>query len=96
MSDPKMILLDEPGAGINPTLLGEIVDRIAELNKRGITFLIIEHNMDMVMTLCHPIIVMASGKLLMEGSAEEVQADSRVLEAFLGGATDDDEEVPVG
>ncbi len=96
MSDPKMILLDEPGAGINPTLLGEIVDRIAELNKRGITFLIIEHNMDMVMTLCHPIIVMASGKLLMEGSAEEVQADSRVLEAFLGGATDDDEEVSVG
>lgn len=90
MSDPKMILLDEPGAGINPTLLGEIVERIATLNERGITFLIIEHNMDLVMTLCSPIIVMASGKLLMQGSAEEVQSDSRVLEAFLGGVPDEE------
>ena len=88
MSDPKMILLDEPGAGINPTLLGEIVERIAELNKRGITFLIIEHNMDMVMTLCDPVVVMAGGKLLMEGSAGEVQNDPRVMEAFLGGSID--------
>ena len=83
-----MILLDEPGAGINPTLLGEIVERIAELNKRGITFLIIEHNMDMVMTLCDPVVVMAGGKLLMEGSAGEVQNDPRVMEAFLGGSID--------
>ena len=96
MSDPKMILLDEPGAGINPTLLGEIVDRIAALNERGITFLIIEHNMDMVMTLCDPIVVMASGQLLMEGNAEEVQTDSRVLEAFLGGAVDDEAEAAGG
>ncbi len=90
MSDPKMILLDEPGAGINPTLLGEIVERIAALNERGITFLIIEHNMDLVMTLCSPIIVMASGKLLMQGSADEVQNDPRVLEAFLGGVGDEE------
>jgi branched-chain amino acid transport system ATP-binding protein len=96
MSDPKMILLDEPGAGINPTLLGEIVERIAELNKRGITFLIIEHNMDMVMTLCHPIVVMAGGKLLMEGSAGEVQTDPRVMEAFLGGAIDDEADAADG
>jgi branched-chain amino acid transport system ATP-binding protein len=90
MSDPKMILLDEPGAGINPTLLGEIVERIAILNQRGITFLIIEHNMDLVMTLCDPIIVMAGGKLLMQGTAEQVQTDSRVLEAFLGGVVEEE------
>jgi len=90
MSDPKMILLDEPGAGINPTLLGEIVERIAVLNDRGITFLIIEHNMDLVMTLCDPIIVMAGGKLLMQGSADQVQSDSRVLEAFLGGVVEEE------
>ncbi len=85
MSDPKMILLDEPGAGINRTLLGEIVEKIAELRQRGITFVIIEHNMDLVMTLCQRVLVMADGKLLMEGSAEEVRNDERVLEAFLGG-----------
>ncbi len=85
MSEPKMILLDEPGAGINPTLLGEIVDHIADLNKRGITFLIIEHNMDLVMSLCEPILVMADGALLTQGTADEVQRDPRVLDAFLGG-----------
>ncbi len=84
MSDPKMILLDEPGAGINPTLLGEIIERIATLNERGITFLIIEHNMDLVMNLCRPILVMANGKLLLEGDADTVRNDPRVLEAFLG------------
>ncbi len=93
MSDPKMILLDEPGAGINPTLLGEIVERIAILNQRGITFLIIEHNMDLVMTLCDPIIVMAGGKLLMQGNAEQIQTDSRVLEAFLGGVVEEEDGV---
>ena len=86
MSDPKMILLDEPGAGINPILLGEIVEKIAELGRRGITFVIIEHNMDLVMTLCERVLVMADGKLLMEGSAEDVRNDERVLEAFLGAA----------
>ena len=85
MSDPKMILLDEPGAGINRTLLGEIVEKIAELGRRGITLMIIEHNMDLVMTLCERVLVMADGKLLMEGRAEDVRNDKRVLEAFLGG-----------
>ena len=85
MSEPQAILLDEPGAGINPTLLGQIIDRIAALNGRGITFLIIEHNMDLVMNLCEPILVMANGKLLLEGNAETVRSDERVLEAFLGG-----------
>lgn len=86
MSDPKLILLDEPGAGVNPTLLAQIMERIAELNRRGVTFLIIEHNMDLVMTLCRPVIVMANGRLLMTGEPGEVRSDPRVLEAYLGGA----------
>jgi len=86
MSDPSLILLDEPGAGVNPTLLGEIIERIAQLNVRGVTFLIIEHNMDLVMNLCRPVVVMAAGKLLMEGEPEAVRQDPRVLEAYLGSA----------
>ncbi|MEJ2479252.1 MAG: ABC transporter ATP-binding protein [Acidihalobacter sp.] len=85
MADPEMILLDEPGAGVNPSLLAEIIERISELHARGITFLLIEHNMDMVMNLCDPILVMANGRLLMEGSADVVRTDPRVLDAYLGG-----------
>ena len=84
MSDPGLILLDEPGAGVNPTLLRAIMERIAELNRRGVTFLIIEHNMDLVTTLCRPVVVMAGGRVLMEGDAEAVRRDPRVLEAYLG------------
>ena len=69
--------------------MGEIVERIAALNKRGITFLIIEHNMDLVMTLCDPILVMADGSLLTSGTADQIQQDERVLDAFLGGAPAD-------
>ncbi|MBU3737755.1 MAG: ABC transporter ATP-binding protein [Rhodoferax sp.] len=87
MSDPRLILLDEPGAGVNPTLLGQITERIVELNRRGISFLIIEHNMDMVMNLCRPIVVMAAGRLLMQGEPQAVRSDPRVLDAYLGGVT---------
>ena len=86
MSDPRLILLDEPGAGVNPTLLGQITERIVELNRRGITFLIIEHNMDMVMKLCRPVVVMVGGRVLMQGEPEDVRRDPRVLDAYLGGA----------
>jgi branched-chain amino acid transport system ATP-binding protein len=86
MAEPRLILLDEPGAGVNRTLLGEIVERIAELNRRGVTFLIIEHNMDLVMNLCRPVVVMAGGRLLMQGDPAAVRADPRVLDAYLGGA----------
>lgn len=86
MADPRLILLDEPGAGVNRTLLGQIVERIAELNRRGISFLIIEHNMDLVMNLCRPIVVMAGGKLLLQGDPDTVRRDPRVLDAYLGGA----------
>jgi branched-chain amino acid transport system ATP-binding protein len=86
VAKPRLILLDEPGAGVNPVLLDAIVDRIVALNRQGITFLIIEHNMDLVMSLCRPIMVMAQGHLLMSGTAQEVRDDPRVVEAYLGGA----------
>jgi branched-chain amino acid transport system ATP-binding protein len=86
VAEPRLILLDEPGAGVNPALLNAIVDRIVTLNRQGITFLIIEHNMDLVMSLCRPIMVMAQGRLLMTGTAQEVRSDPRVIEAYLGGA----------
>ncbi|MGH7119707.1 MAG: ABC transporter ATP-binding protein [Acetobacteraceae bacterium] len=85
MAEPQLILLDEPGAGVNPTLLATIMDRLQELHARGITFLIIEHNMDLVMQLCNPVLVLAQGRLLLEGRPETVQNDPRVLEAYLGG-----------
>ena len=85
MADPKLILLDEPGAGVNPTLLVTIMDKLRELNERGISLLIIEHNMDLIAALCNPVLVMAQGKSLMEGSPDEVRSDPRVLEAYLGG-----------
>ncbi|MET3926026.1 ABC transporter ATP-binding protein [Devosia sp. 2618] len=86
MADPKIILLDEPGAGVNPALLDTIVDRIVALNKQGITFLIIEHNMDLVMSLCDSIVVMATGQVIAEGDAETIISDTRVVDAYLGGA----------
>jgi branched-chain amino acid transport system ATP-binding protein len=86
MAEPRMILLDEPGAGVNPALLELIVEKIAALNRDGVTFLVIEHNLELVMRLCRPVLVMASGRLLMEGTAAEVRADPRVAEAWLGGA----------
>lgn len=87
MADPKLILLDEPGAGVNPSLLVIIMDKLRELNERGITFLIIEHNMDLIMTLCDPVLVMAQGRLILEGPPSVVRSDPQVLEAYLGGVT---------
>ena len=82
--EPELILLDEPAAGINPVLLEEIIQKIREINQMGITFLIIEHNMEMVMKLCSPILVMAEGSILMQGNADEIRSDKRLLEAFFG------------
>src|SRR4051812_23186374 len=86
MPAPRLILLDEPAAGVNPALLDAIVGYIEHIHRTGVTFLIVEHNMDLVMSLCGPIIVMAHGKVLAQGRRDEIQGDPRVLDAYLGAA----------
>ncbi len=85
MVDAKVVLLDEVGAGVNRTLLNDIGDAIIRLNKeRGYTFCMIEHDIDFIAKLCDPVIVMAEGKVLMEGTAAEVRSNENVIEAYLG------------
>jgi branched-chain amino acid transport system ATP-binding protein len=84
MAEPRIILLDEPAAGVNPSLMASLVDKIRALNERGQTFLIIEHNMDVVMTHCDPIMVMAGGRLIYRGDAAGARRDPGVLDAYLG------------
>ena len=86
MAEPSVILLDEPAAGVNPSLLAVIVERIAEINRGGVAVLVIEHNMDVIVKLCERVFVMAAGRLLCEGPPEAVTRDSRVIDAYLGGA----------
>lgn len=85
MVDAKIVFLDEVGAGVNRTLLGTIGDAIVRLNKeRGYTFCVIEHDMDFIGRLCDPVIVMAEGKVLAEGAADEIMRNEAVIEAYLG------------
>jgi branched-chain amino acid transport system ATP-binding protein len=86
MAEPAVVLLDEPAAGVNPGLLELIIERIAVLNQQGITFLIIEHNMNLVARLCTKVFVMASGELICRGTPAAVVQDARVIDAYLGGA----------
>ena len=84
MLDPKLIMLDEPAGGINPTLIGHMEEMIRELNRQGTTFLIVEHNMPLVLGLCEPVCVLARGKMICQGTPQIVQADPAVLDAYLG------------
>jgi len=84
MGGPRMILLDEPAAGVNPALLDVLVEKIVELNRGGTTFLVIEHNMDMVMSVCDRVVVLAQGRVIAEGTPDAVAADPAVLDAYLG------------
>jgi len=85
MSDPDLVLLDEPCAGVNPALVGGISKLLKELNQsRKGSFVVIEHNMDFVMELCHRIMVMVEGKVLAIGTPAEIRANKQVLDAYLG------------
>jgi branched-chain amino acid transport system ATP-binding protein len=85
MSEPDLVLLDEPCAGVNPSLVGGISTLLKELNKtRKGSFVVIEHNMDFVMDLCHRIMVMVEGQVMAIGTPEEIRANKQVLDAYLG------------
>jgi len=84
MSGPEVVFLDEPAGGVNLSMLGDVKNRLIELNQEGTTFVIIEHNMEFIFEVAHRILVMAEGEVLMVGSADEVRNDNRVIEAYLG------------
>jgi ABC-type branched-subunit amino acid transport system ATPase component/ABC-type branched-subunit amino acid transport system permease subunit len=84
MLEPKLILLDEPAGGVNPSLLGRLTEVIRELNARGITFLVVEHNIPMVLELCDPVVVFSRGRPIAEGPPEQIRTDPIVLDAYLG------------
>ncbi len=84
MTDPEVVLLDEPLAGVNPTLEEKLLDRIHDLREDGYTFLLVEHDMDVIMNNCEHIIVMHQGQVLAEGTAADIRNDEQVIEAYLG------------
>ena len=84
MPKPKIVVLDEPVAGVNPSRIREIEVALQQLNRAGETFLIVEHNVEFITNLCHRVIVLDQGKKLAEGTAAEIHTDARVLEAYLG------------
>jgi ABC-type branched-subunit amino acid transport system ATPase component/ABC-type branched-subunit amino acid transport system permease subunit len=86
MLEPRLVLLDEPAGGVNPGVVDRITELIRELNAKGLTFLIVEHNLPLVLEVCDPILVMASGRVIAEGGPHEIQSDRAVLDAYLGEA----------
>ncbi|EMA59260.1 ABC transporter ATP-binding protein [Halorubrum lipolyticum] len=84
MTDPEVVLLDEPLAGVNPTLEEKLLDRIHRLREDGYTFLLVEHDMDVIMNNCEHVIVMHQGSVLAEGTGDEIRNNEQVIEAYLG------------
>jgi branched-chain amino acid transport system ATP-binding protein len=85
MAGPRLVLLDEPAGGVNPTMLGDLKERLAAWNREvGTTFVVIEHNMDFVMSLCTRVLVLAEGRIIAEGPPERVRAAPLVIDAYLG------------
>ena len=84
MAEPRLVLLDEPIAGVNPALAERIADHVRTLRDEGVTFLVIEHHMDLIARLCDPVIVMVQGARLTEGSFADVAADPAVQDAYMG------------
>ncbi len=91
VAEPAIVLLDEPAGGVNPSLINHISDRIRALNRQGTTFLVVEHNMEFVMGLCHAVTVLDYGTVIATGPPEIIRSDSRVLDAYLGLAEVDDD-----
>jgi ABC-type branched-subunit amino acid transport system ATPase component len=90
VADPAVLLLDEPTAGVNPVLIEQLAERIRELNGQGKTFLVVEHNLEFVMGLCHRVTVLHQGRALISGPPDVVRTDPGVLDAYLGGGEDDE------
>ncbi|MGZ4243766.1 MAG: ATP-binding cassette domain-containing protein [Solirubrobacteraceae bacterium] len=88
VADPAVLLLDEPAGGVNPTLIGHLADRITQLNRDGKTIVVVEHNMEFVMSLCSRVTVLSQGTALVSGTPAEVRANPAVLDAYLGGEDD--------
>jgi branched-chain amino acid transport system ATP-binding protein len=95
VADPSVLLLDEPAGGVNPTLIGQLADRIAELNRAGKTFLVVEHNMEFVMGLCDRVTVLNQGSTLVSGAPDEVRTNPAVLDAYLGGEDDESAQLAI-